>query len=110
MIALLLNRYVIGAVLAALIVTGAYVKGRSDCNARWEYASIQAQRDELLNLIKTEKAAREADAQRMAENADLLRDLQEKAEEDAKTLEDATRECFSRDDTLRLRQHFRKAP
>lgn len=107
-----LNPYVIIGALVSLIAVGGfgYVKGRSDCSAKYEYAAIKSERDNLLTIIKIEKAAREADAVRMLENAELLRSLQEKAEDDAKNLQDAERECFSGNDTLRLREHFRKTP
>lgn len=102
---------ILGAVAAFLAVgAGGYFKGRSDCSAKYEYAAIQAERDGLLTAMKAEKSAREADALRMAENDRLLRDLQEKAEDDAKNLNDGDSVCFSPDESDSLRKHFRQAP
>jgi len=106
MITLLFNRYVIGAALAAFLLGGAYLKGRSDCSAKYEYAALQSERDSLRKLIEADHAAREADAKRLAENESLLRDLQEKAEEDAKNLQDGGSICFAPGDVDSLRQHF----
>ena len=105
----ILNPYVILAALAAFFVTGAgaYLKGRSDCSARYEYAAIKEQRDNLLQLWEISEAARHADAQRLMENQALLRDLQEKAEHDAQNLQDGGAVCFAPADTDSLRQHFR---
>ena len=107
-----LNPYVLIGGLVALIAVGGggYLKGRSDCRAKYEYAAIQAERDGLITAMKAEKSAREADAQHMAENDRLLRDLQEKAEDDAKNLKDGDGVCFSPDESDSLRQHFRKTP
>lgn len=107
-----LNPWFIVAGLVSLIAVGGggYLKGRADCSAKWEYATLQAERDTLLNIIKTEKAARAADAQALSDNEALLRDLQMRAEANEKLLEDPARECFSGNDTDRLRDLFRKAP
>lgn len=104
---LLLNRYVIGALTALALIAGAYLKGRSDCAALHDYAAIRAERDALLNLVATERKAREADAQRLIENEALLRNLQERTEADAEALPDRDRVCLDPADTDSLRQHFR---
>ena len=105
-----LNPYVLLGGLAALILVGGsgYMKGRADSSAKYEYAAIKAERDELRLNAQVSDAARAADAKRMAQDADLLRDLQTKAEEDAKKLSDPNRVCLDADDNSSLRKHFRR--
>ena len=43
----LLNKYVIGAVIAVFVVSGAYIKGRSDHAAKVERAMIKAVTEQL---------------------------------------------------------------
>lgn len=107
-----LNPYVLLGGLAALIVVGGggYLKGRADSSAKYEYAAIQTERDDLKKLLDVQKIIAEADAKRATENADLLRELQEKAEDDAKNLKNGDSVCFSPDESDSLRKHFRKAP
>lgn len=103
------NPYILLAAVAAFFVTGAgaYLKGRSDCSAKYEYAAMQSERDSLKRLWETSEAARQADAQRLTENQALLDDLKQKAEHDAQNLKDGDALCFAPDDVDSLRQHFR---
>ncbi len=107
----MLNPYVILAAAAAFCTTGAgaYLKGRADCAARHEIAALQEQRDALQRLWDTSETAGAADAQRLAGDDALLRDLQQKAEDDAKTIPDGERLCFDPADADSLRRHFRTA-
>lgn len=107
----LLNPYVILAAVAAFFVTatGSYLKGQSDCSARYEYAAIKGERDALLDAMRAERTARASDARRLAENEAILQDFQEKADHDAQNLKDGGGVCFAPDDVDSLRQQFRTA-
>lgn len=54
MIGLLLNRYVIGGVLALTIVSGAYLKGRSDGGAACREQAVKATQAQITERSKTD--------------------------------------------------------
>lgn len=103
------NPYVLLAALIGFIVAtgGAYLKGYNDADQRAELAQMTEERNNLLQLWETAENARQADAQRLAHNEALLRDLQDKAEADAHNLQDGDSVCFAPADADLLRQHFR---
>ena len=108
-----LNPYVLLGGLVALIAVGGggYLKGRSDCSAKYQYAAIMAERDELRLNAQVTETIRNLDSQKMTQDAERIRDLQEKADSHATKLSDPDGVCFGNDDADRVRDLFRhKAP
>ena len=108
-----LNPYIIIGALVALVGTygvGRY-QGSASCTAKYEYAAAKSKIAELeLNAQVTERI-RGLDSKKMADDADRIRDLQTKADENEKLLEDPNGSCFSDRDADRVRDIFRhKAP
>lgn len=95
-----MTRYLIAIGVFCAIVAGAYVKGRADCSAKYDYAAIKEDRDALRILLANTELAHKADAEKLAQSEAKLRDLKEKAETHADNLADPDRICFEPADGL----------
>lgn len=98
--------WLIGLVAILAVVGVIYGKGRLDAKHASEIATLKNDLRTAEIVIKNEREARQQDAELAAEDARRRAALTLKIDglnEYVETLEDANRECLSRDDVERLR-------
>lgn len=100
--------YLLGLALVASVVTGAYVKGRSDVKSQWAASVAAANTAALQKQLTTDHNVRTADAIRAEKAEAALTAYKAKATADEKALQHPGRECFGAADTRRVQRLFER--